>query len=389
MKRILLSLTGLILIFFLGCNSSTGGSINTDYSQSGTMTVEDEDGFEKHLGPAEIAYQSAQQFLAAGKYSEAIESLESAVSFKPGYLEAWSQLGRAYTTNQDYEKGIIAYKKALEIAPGEESLITAIGYNYLHLKKLDEAETYYRMLVDKDPNHYSGNINLAFIAQSRDDAQGAITYYETALISHPTDATTMGTLSGLYGKLGNKEKKFEYLAQAIEADPENHVFKKQLAKAYFNDKDYGNAVPIYEELTRIYPDIADFHQRLGYAYSQSGRKSDAPPELEKAIELNGGNTFTYAILAKIYNENKMYNKALASAKAGLALDNGNDQDAILFYQWGEALSKLGDFEGAITKFEKVVNLKDPVWSKSAGKQIQRQRDLIKYREAIKEQEMYE
>ena len=380
---------GIAMAFLIGCNSTTGENLNTDYSQSGSTTIKDSDGFDKQLGPAEIAYQSAQQFLSAGKHSEAIQSLESAVSMKPGYLEAWSQLGSTYTKIQDYEKGIAAYKSALELSPGDEGIITSIGYNYLNLKNWDEAEPYYLMLLETDPNHHSGNINLAFIAQNREHFEEAIGYYNAALVASPKDARTMGTISDLYGKLGNKEKKFEYLDKAIDADPENHEFKKKLAKAYFSDSNYESSVPLYEELTKIYPDNADYHQRLGFAYSKSGRESEAPDELEKAVSLNGGDPFTFAIMANIYNENTMYNKAITAAKSGLNIENGGDQTAILYYQWGEALSKLKSYEEAIVKFEKVITMNDPVWSKSAEKQVTRQTQLIKLREAQKEQELYE
>ena len=243
------------------------------------------------------------------------------------------------------------------------------------------------MLVEKDSLNYNGNVNLAFIAQRRGETREAISYYERALKANPKDATTMGTLASLYGKLGDKEKKYEYLNMAIEAAPENHQFKKQLAKAYFNEKEYEKAIPLYEALVKEYPDDAGFHQRLGFALSQTDRKAEAPAELEKAIEINGGDAFTYAILAKIYNENKMYAKAAEAAKAGLALGDG--EKAFLNYQWGEALSKQNDYEGAIEKFEKVAAMKDPLWSGPATKQIDRQQKLIKIREAKKEQEQYE
>ncbi|MCK4538689.1 MAG: tetratricopeptide repeat protein [Candidatus Krumholzibacteria bacterium] len=388
MKKMLFVSTALLLLFSMGCGPTAGSygvMSNIDRPEDAAANSND---FDNTMTPAEISYQSAQQFLTAGKHAEAITNLENAVSLNPEYVAAWSQLGTAYTNLKDYEKGIAAYETALELSAGDEGLISAIGYNYLHLENWPKAQEYFNMLLVKDENHYNANVNLAFIAQRQDRTEEAISHYEKALISNPDDATTMGTLAGLYDKLGNKEKKFEYLARAIKAEPENHAFKKQLGRAYFNDKDYANAAPIYEELVTIYPDNADFHQRLGYSYSQSNRESEAPAELEKAIELTGGDAFTYAILAKIYNDNKNYNKALTAAKNGLALKIGQ-QDAILYYQWGYALSKLGNFEEAIYKFEKVVSLRDPQWSGYAEKEIARQEALIKQREAKKEQELYE
>ncbi len=387
MTRLLSIITVLVITTMAGCGGSGGGSVETDPTANIGGSTIDSRGFERSMGPAEIAYASGKQFLTAGNYTEAIANFEKAVSVKPTYLEAWSDLGRTYTARKDYEKGIAAYKKALELSPENGALISSIGYNYLNLEDYDNAETYYLMLVEKDTLNYSGNVNLAFIAQRRDDSRGAITHYERALKSNPNDATTLGTLASLYGKLGDKEKKYEYLHMAIEAAPENHQFKKQLAKAYFNEKDYENAIPIYEALVMEFPDDANYHQRLGFALSQTERKDEAPAELEKAVELNGGDAFTYAILAKIYNENAMYAKAAASAKAGLALNDG--ETAFLTYQWGEALSKQNDYEGAIAKFEKVAGMGDKLWSGPAAKQVDRQQKLIKIREAKKEQEQYE
>ncbi len=390
MTRLLSIIAVLVISTMAGCGGSGGGtSVETDpaANTSGGGQTTDSQGFTRNMGPAEIAYQSAKQFMSAGNYTEAIANLEKAVSIKPTYLEAWSDLGRAYTDRKDYEKGIAAYQKALELSPGNEALIASIGYNYLNLEDLDNAETYYLMLVEEDTLDYSGNVNLAFIAQRRDDTHGAIMYYERALHSNPNDATTLGTLAGLYGKLGNKEKKYEYLHMAIDAAPENHQFKKQLAKAYFTEKDYENAIPLYESLVMEFPDDASYHQRLGFALSQTDRKAEAPAELEKAVAINGGDAFTFAILSKIYNENKMYSKAAGSAKKGLALNDG--EVAFLTYQWGEALSKQNDYEGAMAKFEKVSGMGDPLWSGPATKQVDRQLKLIKIREAKKEQEQYE
>ena len=378
----------LMMAGMVGCSSGGSGSaVETDSTANISGSTTDSQGFERSLGPAEIAYQSAKQFMSAGNYTEAIANLEKAVSIKPTYLEAWSDLGRAYTDRKDYEKGIASYEKALELSPDNEALIASIGYNYLNLEDYDNAETYYLMLVEKDTLNYNGNVNLAFISQKRDDTRGAITYYERALQANPKDATTMGTLASLYGKLGDKEKKYEYLHMAIEAAPANHQFKKQLAKAYFNEKEYENATPLYESLVMEFPDDANYHQRLGFSLSQTDRKAEAPAELAKAIELSGGDAFTYAILAKIYNENHMYQKAADASKAGLALNGG--EIAFLNYQWGEALSKMKDYEGAIAKFEKVVATGDSLWSGPAAKQIDRQLKLIKIREAKKEQEQYE
>ena len=385
-KRLAILCVCLVFLAHLGCAAGGGEGIET-YGGVESREITDEQGFRREMGPAEIEYQSAQQFLVSGDYAEAIGHLRRAADLKPTYLEAWSDLGKTLTTMQDYEAAIPALERALELSPDNEGLIGYLGRNNLFLKNWDEAERYYRLLIEKNPRDYNGNVNLGFIFQKRENADSAIVYYERAILAKPGDATTMGSLATLYGDKENREKKIEYLYKAMEAAPDNYRFKTQLGSEFFNNKEYDEAIPIYEDLVRQYPDMAAYHQRLGFALSQSDRKTEAPAVLEKAIELKGDDPFIFAILARIYNENGQYTKAIEKARQGLALNAG--KEAFLNYQWGEALSKLKQFDKAIAKFQKVVSYKDPTWTDPARKQVDRQEKLKKREEAIKEKERWE
>ena len=386
MRRLTVLCVGLVFLTHLGCAASGGGSVET-YGGDESREITDEQGFRREMGPAEIEYQSAQQFLASGDYAEAVDHLRRATDLKPAYLEAWSDMGRALTLMQEYEAAIPALEKALELSPGNEGLIGYLGRNNLFLENWDEAERYYRMIIAKNPQDYNGNINLGFVFQKRNNTDSAIAFYERAVLIKPDDATTLGSLASLYGDKGDRAKKIEYLSKAISATPDNPRFKTQLGSEYFNNKEYTEAIPIYEDLVKQYPDMAAYYQRLGFALSQSDRKAEAPAVLEKAIELKGDDPFIFAILAKIYNEDGQYQKASGIAQKGLALNAG--QEAFLYYQWGEALSKLKQFDEAIAKFQKVVTYNDPTWTTPARQQIERQEKLKKRDEALKEKERWE
>jgi len=377
----------LVLVFslFIGC--STGGNqgleIETQATGDETISVTDSRGFEKTLTPAGIAYQSAQQFLSTGNYDDAIRELRKATSLKPDYLEAWSELGKALTKVKDFVGAIDAFKKALELSPENEALISSIGYNYLYLEDWNNAEQYYKMLTAKDSLSYEGNVHLGFIYQKKGDVDTAIRYYKRALKSKPDDATTMGTLANLYDKKGDTDKKIEYLKMAVEAAPDNYRFKFQLGSAYIDKREFGKAVPLFESLANQFPDRAGYWRNLGLALSQTDRKSEAPAALEKAMEIKGDDAYLLAVMAQVYNDLKKPQKAIESVKRGLKAGNG--QEAFLYYQWGLALSKMKLYDEAIMKFEKVLSYRDKLWSKYARKQIDRQEALKKIEKAKREQ----
>jgi Tfp pilus assembly protein PilF len=195
----------------------------------------------------------------------------------------------------------------------------------------------------------------------------------------------MGTLAGLYEKKGNEEKRMDYLRRAVEAAPDNYRFKVQLGSAYMKKKDFANAAPLFEDLVKNYPNEAAYHQNLGLVYTQMpDRKAEAPAELEKVLELKGSDAYVSGILALVYNELKQYSKAIAAAKKGI--EAGGGSEAILYYQWGVALSKLESYDEATAMFQKVVATKDPQWSEAATKEIARQEKLKKIAEQKKQQE---
>ena len=385
MRTTISVILGSLLLFFLGC-AAGGEDVSTDVGE-GKLTVRDDKGFEREIKPEELEFRTAQQFLASGNYQEAISHLNTAVGINPRYLKAWSELGRVQSKLKNYEAGIQAYQQALEIEPENDALIASVAYNYLQIEDLEKSGDYYRKMIAKDSLSYDGNVHLGFIYQKLEEVDNAIRHYELALVSNPSDAMTMGSLANLYGKKGDEKNKAEYLTKAVEAAPDNYRFKTQLGSLYLKQKEYEKAIPLFEDLVENFPDMAAYHQNLGFALSQTGRKSEAAAELEKAIELKGDDPLIFAILSQIYNELGQTGKAIETSKAGLNLGKG--QGAFLHYQWGVALSKQKLFDEAILKFEKVISYRDPVWTEPARKQIDRQEKLKKREELIKEKEKWE
>ena len=332
---------------------------------------------------AKVNYHSAMQLLSAGNYEDAIGLLRIATSLKPDYLDAWAELGSALTKIKDFRGGIDAYGKALALAPGTVSYISAIASNYLFLESWDKAEEYYTELTDMDSLSYDGHVHLGFISQKKDDPDRAIEHYEKALASHPNDAETLERLASLYESRGKDEKRMEYLREAVAAAPDNYRLKMQLGTAYRQKKDFASAAPLFEDLVKSFPEEPAYHESLGLVLSQMpGRKAEAPAELEKTLKLKGSDPNVSGILARVYNELKQYDEAIAAAKTGLDAQAG--QEALLYYEYGFALSKLKRYDEAIAMFEKVVATKDERWSETANKEIARQERLKKIGDSKKQ-----
>ena len=383
-KRAIILLSVIAFLAIFGCASGGNKDVATG-DESGKTTSKDEAGFERTVTPAKIHYQTATQFLSASNYDDAIRELKTATSMDPGFLDAWAELGRTYMKVKNFQGAIDAYQKALALSPDNPAFVGALGRAYLQVDNMDKAEEFYAKLIAKDSLSYDGHVSLGFIYLKKNDPDRAIYHYEMAVTAQPDDATSLGTLASLYEKKGNDDKRIEYLKRAVEVSPENYRFKVQLGSAYMKKKDFANALPVFEELSKQFPDEAAYHQNLGLILSQMpDRRAQAPAELERTLELKGSDPYISGILALVYNDLGQYQKAIASAKRGLE-GNPDQSTALLYYQYGAALSKLESFDESIAMFEKVVATKDPQWVDSAKKQIDRQVRLKKIAEQKKQQ----
>src|SRR5881392_1548006 len=109
-----------------------------------------------------------------GKYEDAIDHFQRAVSFDSGLIVARLYLATAYAqqyipgadtpdNNQMGQQAIDAYKVVLEKDPKNINSIKGIAYIYLNQKKFEDAKQYYRRATEVDPNDPEPYYSVAVI----------------------------------------------------------------------------------------------------------------------------------------------------------------------------------------------------------------------------------
>jgi tetratricopeptide (TPR) repeat protein len=99
----------------------------------------------------------------------------------PGDERAQFILGGSYFAQQDYEKAIEQYKKAIAINPSYAAAYNILGYAYRPLEKYDEAEAAFKKYIDlipNDPNPYDSYAELLMKTGRFDES---IAQYKKAL----------------------------------------------------------------------------------------------------------------------------------------------------------------------------------------------------------------
>ncbi len=116
---------------------------------------------------------------------KAVDLAEELASKYPGDERAQFILGNSYLGQQNYEKAIEQYKKAIAINPSFAGAYNSLGYAYRPLEKYDDAEAAFKKyieLIPNDPNPYDSYAELLMKTGRFDES---IAQYKKALSVDP------------------------------------------------------------------------------------------------------------------------------------------------------------------------------------------------------------
>ena len=129
-------------------------------------------------------------------------------------------LGVAYPTNEETEKAIESYKKAIEINPNLADAYAGLGNLYLDDGKVEDALRYLKKAIEINPTYISVNMDLGAAYSENDQIDEAIASYEKAVEINPRITLAYFYLGELYLEKGDKENAIRAHKKVIELEPD-------------------------------------------------------------------------------------------------------------------------------------------------------------------------
>jgi tetratricopeptide (TPR) repeat protein len=260
-------------------------------------------------------------------FKEAIEYYNKAIEIDPKFAPAYAGLGEVYSSigyykyevREDYEdyfnRAYTNIVKAISLDGNSRECKRALALNYLHLRRLKDAEAVAREVIAKYP----------------DDAES---YYI------------------LWAATGQNPES-PYIKKALELNPNLVLAHVGLATAYFFKKgDYKKATEHYRKALELAAS-PQLHNYLGTALRTQGYLHQAVSEYKKAIELDPNFAPAYMNLGiTLFFLNK-FEDSISYQKKALLL-NPNYPDA--YYYLGRAYEKTNNPKEAIRHYETFIEL---------------------------------
>ncbi len=260
--------------------------------------------------------------------------------------------------------------------------------------KLDEAESFYRAILQSQPLHPDANHNLGVIAVSVNKAEAALPLFKTALEANPKiEQFWLSYIDALIkdkqfdnakdvielvreGKLvGDKVNALEEHLTLISETPRStspeqknqKKAKEQNLKAinspeaeikslleYYQNEQYGNAEQLALSITEQFPEHQFSWKVLGAVLKQTGRISESLVAMQKSVQLQPQDAEAHSNLGIMLQEQGRLDEAEVSLRQAITLKSDYAEAQ---YNLGVTLKELARLEEAIASYAQAIVLK--------------------------------
>jgi tetratricopeptide (TPR) repeat protein len=223
----------------------------------------------------------ARDFFDRGRYAEAIEEIQEALSLNPEFPDLLNQLGLARSMNGDREGAVAAFQRALHLNPHyvEARLNLAIVLN--DLGRYDEALREFEMERPRDPDHENLSPDVR---------------------AHLAESHTL--LGDTYRNLGLLVDASQEYRKALRYAPQFLDIKNKLGAVYSEMGLYQDAETVLTEALAQNGRYVDARVTLGVVFWKSGRPARAREAWEQCLLQNGEDVRARSYLRMLEREDE-------------------------------------------------------------------------------------
>ena len=194
---------------------------------------------------------------------------------KPNPIEAarLNNLGCAYMNQQLFEKGLNAFKQAVEADPKFAIARLNEGIAYQNLQKVDEAKAALEEALKQDPKNPNAWYSVGLLAKNMGEAQAAIEAFKHVTEIDPNDADTWYFLGTAYTQAKQFPQAIDAFDHALKINPVHASAEFGLSRAYQQSADTDHA---REHLKKFqYITQNKIGSPMSLAYGEQGQYSRA------------------------------------------------------------------------------------------------------------------
>ncbi len=301
----------------------------------------------------------AQILIKMGNYPESLEVIYDIFKLQIETPKLYSLKAMNEINIEIYKQGLESVEKGLKIDSNDPKLNQLKANVLFKFHRYDEAldSINYAIELDPDFSEYDSIKNLilkAWILFYKNDLTNALDVVNEANEKFPNSPEILEIGSLIYDLKGKYEESLDYLEKAEKGGGDISLYN--MAQLLKNIKKYEDALVKINEAIKNDPKEALNFNLKAIILTEMELYQEAEKNIDKAIKLNPKSKGFKSIKEQILQKQALdlansgeKEKAISFVMKAIALNP--EWAAESYYVYGEILMNLGDYEGAIEKFE--------------------------------------
>jgi len=250
-----------------------------DYSEPGVRTDADPKDKLEELKMV----QDAEKAEFEGRFDEAAELHEKMLAIRPRAASSYVNLALARARQKDFDGAVATLKQGLERLPGNELLMTRLGYTFLVMNRWNEAMETMAEILKTNPRSIDALTALAVILDGTGKKAEAREYFESALSVEPENKFLRVAYAGNLASTGFLAEAIAIYEKLVIDFPRDTGLYRALGIAYGIGGNFDEAIKNFKQITYIAP-TPDAYYNLAISYRQKGDIAEAVANFERYLE---------------------------------------------------------------------------------------------------------
>ncbi|HEY3660532.1 MAG TPA: tetratricopeptide repeat protein [Candidatus Udaeobacter sp.] len=296
-----------------------------------------------HKADALARFVEGMAFEENGEMESALEAYRKVLNVDPGQSELASRVAGLLIQQDDFPQAIDVLKDAIKANPNNAEPYQQLAFIYTrYLKKTDQAIDYANRAIALNPGDVEGYQRLVEIELAAGQERRALEALDRALKVHTSDPNFWIHLGKLYvailfksdsqPKPDELKKTNEVFKRAAENSGDDPGILKDVADYYAASQQLKEAIPLYLRVLELQPDDANAREKLATGFVITNQRDKAVEMLEQIIKEHPEKYQPYDLLAQVLDEEaRSLQRAnrLEEAKAKFAKVAANYEQSLL------------------------------------------------------------
>jgi len=314
------------LIFLATANALAERTTKTPRSNQAKQTGRQDDSLDSKPAPdlvlrtggarkadALAHFVEGMAFEENGEMNRALEAYRKVLNVDPGQAQLAARVAGLLIQQEDFPQAIDVLKDAIKANPTNAEPYQQLAFIYLkYLKKTDQAIDYANRAIALNPAEAEGYQRLVEIEVAAGQQKKAIEVLDRAAKVRSDDPAFWMRLGKLYmailfksdsqPKPDELKKTNEIFRKAAEHARDDPAVLKEIADYYAASEQLKEAIPLYLHALELQPDDANAREKLATGFILTNQREKAVEMLEQIIKEHPEKYQSYDLLAQVLDD---------------------------------------------------------------------------------------